>query len=770
MKDEPSRITAFVEELRRRKVLHTAVTYAVGSWIVWQVVDVVSPALGWSDRVLSFVVVGAIALTPIVLACAWAFEVRPEVPSERDSGSDPADSGDRTREGSEWVEGDQVAATPAQHPRRRLIATALPAAVLSAGVAWVLWPASALGVGGFAEGDPTLISQCTNDTDDPGLDGVLNSALDAVLGQSVYATITSREQASAFALHYLNVDGPVVVDRGLANQLGVRWGFKLVIHCALRQIGDAYQVSASLTDPQGPRDLAVLTESARSQAELVDAIDVLASRARGALGESLESVQASKPLASVTTSSLEALKTFTAGLRAERSGDLVLALQLFQSAASRDSLFARAHSAVGSHLYRLGDRPGGAEAYQKALRRLDRVSERDRIWIEASWASTRGDRASAIRFYREYLEQWPEDPSAWYNLGTQYFRMGQCDDAGVAFGRALGINPVDASSHVNLASCLAIEGNFDSAVVHYDSAFGIQPAWKSLTNVNHEYGFVLLRAGDPAGAELLFAAQAEGDGEAGASGRRSAALLHMYAGRYRDAAPLLEEAARRRQALGHRLSEYRDRLFLAGVYDALGRSQDVDRQFRRVMTLGQEMYLGPSWLLYGIQRALAIGEVEAARDLLARAEADTLATSAGDRAAVLMARAEVEAATSQLSLALENARLAVETGSNEIRLAVLCRLALRAGATTEALRVCGDLVSEARVGWEIQEPALLTYFWLGRLAEQEGDLARAAELYGVLVGRWQDADTGLRFRDLDRTYLDVLAVARARLAALTGEA
>jgi len=761
-----------MEELRRRKVLRTGLTYAVGSWVVWQVIDVVSPALGWSDRVLSFVVVGAIALAPVVLALAWAFEVRSEEPSEPAAApsSDPAKPSDHEAESVDGAGGGHPTPALGLQPGRRMITTALPAVLLSAGIAWMLWPVSALGVGGFTEGDPTLISQCANDTDDPDLEGVLNTALDAVLGQSAYASITSRDQATAFARHYLNRDGPIVVDRGLTNELGVRWGFKLVIHCALRQIGDGYQVSASLTDPQGPRDLAILTESARIQSELVEAIDVLANRARGALGESLESVQESKALAAVTTSSLEALKSFTAASEAERAGDLTLALQLFRTAAARDTLFARAHSAVGSYLYRQGDRPGGAEAYQKALRRLDRVSDRDRIWIEASWASARGDQLSAVGSYREYLEQWPEDPIAWYNLGTQYFRLGQCDEAGVAFGRALAINPVHAPSHVNLASCLAIEADYDSSLVHYDSAFGIQPSWKGVPNVNHEYGFVLLRAGDAAGAERLFSTQAEADGDPGASGRRSLALLHMHAGRYRAAAPLLEEAARRRQALGQRLSEYRDRLFLAGVYSALGRGQEVEEQLQRVTTLSREMYLTPSWLLYLAQRFLARGRIDAARDLLARVERDSLATSAGDQAAVLMVRAEVEAATSQLPLALENARLALETGSNEMRLAVLCRVTLRAGLAAEAWTVCGELISEVRVGWEAQEPTLLAYFWLGRLAEQDGDVARAAELYGVLAERWQTADTGMVFQDIDGTYLDVLAETRARLVALNGGA
>ena len=653
--------------------------------------------------------------------------------------------------------------------RRVIRRSRLPAAVVTGGLlAWMLWPSREVGVGGFEEDDITLISRCENATGDPNLDGVLTTALEAAFRQSRYVTVISHDQARAFAEHYLGRSPPIEIDPALANELGVRGGYKVVIHCALRRVGDSYQVATTLTDPRDLADLATLTESAAGDTELVDAIDALATRTREALGESLRTVQESKPLAAVTTSSLDALTSFTAAQAAEVAGDRQLAFQLFESAIARDSLFARAHAAVGNHHFWAGNRPAGEASYRNALRNLDRVSDRDRLWIEASFAAGRGDNERAVGFYRNYVERWPDDRSAWYNLGNAHFRMTQCDEAGRAFARALAIDPTHAGSHINLASCLSRDGIADSALIHYDSAFRLEPSYRHNAGINHEYGFLLVRSGRSSEAEEVFEEQSRRVGEQGASGRRSAALLHMYRGEYSAAAGLLEESAVQRQALGQPLSEYRDRLYLAGVYDVLGRTEDAQAEFERAGRLLDTFYAAPSWLIRAVERAVWSGQLDQARALAARAAADTLATSPGQQASLLTIQALVAAAEGDMGGALEHVGLATEMGAIEYPWAVHCRIAVQAGEVERSRDVCGTLLRMNGLGWENQESTMLAHFWLGRIAEEQGDLPTAREHYASLLDRWGEADSGLTFRDPGGPPLDVISEVRARLRALQG--
>jgi len=68
----------FITELRRRNIFRIAGVYAVVSWILMQVVSVMTPALNLPDWVDSFFAVVLIIGFPIALLLAWAFEMTPE--------------------------------------------------------------------------------------------------------------------------------------------------------------------------------------------------------------------------------------------------------------------------------------------------------------------------------------------------------------------------------------------------------------------------------------------------------------------------------------------------------------------------------------------------------------------------------------------------------------------------------------------------------------------------------------------------------------------
>ncbi|MEX2258499.1 MAG: hypothetical protein WD672_07300, partial [Woeseia sp.] len=67
-----------LEELKRRNVFRIGIAYAVASWVLLQVVDVISPALdlpGWVPKLVLLIL--GIGLIP-VLVFAWAFEITPD--------------------------------------------------------------------------------------------------------------------------------------------------------------------------------------------------------------------------------------------------------------------------------------------------------------------------------------------------------------------------------------------------------------------------------------------------------------------------------------------------------------------------------------------------------------------------------------------------------------------------------------------------------------------------------------------------------------------
>ncbi len=68
----------FLKELKRRKVYHVAVVYAVIAFGVWQIADIAFPPLGLPDSAMTLVLVLTALGFPIALVLAWAYEVRPD--------------------------------------------------------------------------------------------------------------------------------------------------------------------------------------------------------------------------------------------------------------------------------------------------------------------------------------------------------------------------------------------------------------------------------------------------------------------------------------------------------------------------------------------------------------------------------------------------------------------------------------------------------------------------------------------------------------------
>jgi len=78
MSDPPSRLAAFISELRHRRVFRVAIVYAGVAFIVFQVADFTFPALHVPDWFSSAVVVLLALGFPIAVGLAWAFDLTAE--------------------------------------------------------------------------------------------------------------------------------------------------------------------------------------------------------------------------------------------------------------------------------------------------------------------------------------------------------------------------------------------------------------------------------------------------------------------------------------------------------------------------------------------------------------------------------------------------------------------------------------------------------------------------------------------------------------------
>jgi adenylate cyclase len=76
MKKQSIRLAnSFYEELKRRKVIRSAIAYLVGAWMLLQVGDVVIEPLGLPAWIQPTLIIGLAGLFPVVLIVAWIYEL-----------------------------------------------------------------------------------------------------------------------------------------------------------------------------------------------------------------------------------------------------------------------------------------------------------------------------------------------------------------------------------------------------------------------------------------------------------------------------------------------------------------------------------------------------------------------------------------------------------------------------------------------------------------------------------------------------------------------
>ena len=140
-------------------------------------------------------------------------------------------------------------------------------------------------------------------------------------------------------------------------------------------------------------------------------------------------------LAEATTSSLEALKALTDGNLLWRKGRFDDALVLYHRAVKLDPEFAMAYANLGNGYSSFSvtvDTGKGEQYFQEALKRLDRVTERERLEILGLYYSSRGPQQKALSYARLLVDAYPKVDSYRFNVARilqnlrQYTEAIQC--------------------------------------------------------------------------------------------------------------------------------------------------------------------------------------------------------------------------------------------------------------------------------------------------------------------------------------------------------
>ncbi len=257
-----------------------------------------------------------------------------------------------------------------------------------------------------------------------------------------------------------NVEPGEGVGLEMARRLAREAGVWTVVLGDYTQIGDSLILSARVYDVATGSRVNVATAEGRPGEDVRPLFDDLAGQLLSLSG----APGGLRPdLASVTTPSLEAYRSYLDGIDSLNHWSLEGADRELRQAIERDSTFGLAWYKLSlARGWLVGPADSlGRVAIQTAARYSDRVPAHDRTMINAYQAFLNGDFVTARGQYRSLLERDSTDADAWYGLGDAWFHdTSSADMAGNrtqslrAFQRAIALDPQYALAYDHVATML----------------------------------------------------------------------------------------------------------------------------------------------------------------------------------------------------------------------------------------------------------------------------------------------------------------------------
>ena len=278
--------------------------------------------------------------------------------------------------------------------------------------------------------DLIVIADFTNTTGDTVFDGSLRQGLAVQLEQSPFLNIVSDQQIEQ-TLRLMGQAPDAKLTPEIARELCQRAEGAAVLDGSIAGLGSQYVLGLKAVNCRTGDSLAQVQETADGKERVLKALGDAAAKLRAKLGEALSTVQKlDTPIEQATTPSLEALQAFSLGRKAMWKTDYDAAVPSFQRAIGLDPKFAMAYAQLGQAYMNLGETRLGAENTKKAYDFRERVSEREKFYIDSHYHhNVTGDLEKARQASELWAQTYPQDWLAPNYLGSIYRVLGQYDKA-----------------------------------------------------------------------------------------------------------------------------------------------------------------------------------------------------------------------------------------------------------------------------------------------------------------------------------------------------
>jgi DNA-binding winged helix-turn-helix (wHTH) protein/tetratricopeptide (TPR) repeat protein len=321
----------------------------------------------------------------------------------------------------------------------------------------------------LTERDTIVLADFANSTGDAVFDDTLKTALNVSLRQSPFLNLLPDSEV-AKTLQQMTRPASTKLTPEVARELCLRADSKVYMAGSIGSLGSEYVLGLKAVNRQNGETLAQEQVTAASKEKVLDALGEAASKLRAELGESLATVQKfDVPLAQATTFSLEALKAYSLGRKADNEKGAAAALPYDQRAIGLDPNFAMGYIAVGVDYVSLAQVGRANEYFSKAFQLREHASEREELAITADYyLNVAGELDKAAQTYQEEMESYPREFEPHLVLGLVYGAQGQYEKAMEIIRQGLRLAPDTLAAYAVLANYTLALQRFQEArqIIH----------------------------------------------------------------------------------------------------------------------------------------------------------------------------------------------------------------------------------------------------------------------------------------------------------------
>ena len=398
--------------------------------------------------------------------------------------------------------------------------------------------------------NPVAVMYFDNQSDRRDLDWLREGLADMIitdLSRSERLSLLSRQQLHLLLERIGHKEGEKI-RLDVALDVARRSQAKIVILGSFAVLGERIRIDVQLHDARDGQLLAAERLVVEDPVQILTHVDLLALKLASHLGATPTRSVAGTGLTSAMTDNLQAYRYYSLAVEEAQALHNKEAINLLEKAVSLNPQFAMAHGRIGYAYAVTGWSAEKAKPHlEKAFQLSNRLTEKDRLFI-----------------------------NAWYSIANLDY-----SGATVPLRKIIGEYPMEVEAYLSLAYLLRGEGQLEEAITILKQGLVIDPEARDVYNALGLIYLDLHRYNEAIAAHQRYVALASAEPNA----YDSLGLSYQAAGRYSEALAAFD------QALALRPDDHVANIHLGNAYVQLGRYQAALAQYRRIVRIAPDAFV-----------------------------------------------------------------------------------------------------------------------------------------------------------------------------------